>query len=166
MKRIVILAVVGLAVVACGNAADEVAERAIEAGGGGDVDVELDDEGGEFTIESEDGTQIVNVGDADLPAELTIPMPGGFEVIASSVIEQGDGEMFVTALVTFPGGDIEEIAAHFDEYYEGIDGTSRTQTSFDGGTQYLWLTELGAGVTAIARDGEDTVEVTVTEMTG
>jgi hypothetical protein len=166
MRRIVLLIVVGLFLVACGNAAETVAEKAIEAGGGGSVDVDLDDEGGgEFVIESEDGSQTVNVGGGELPSELTIPMPDGFEVIASSVIEQGD-EKFVTAVVVYPGGDIDEIAAHFDDYYEGIDGTNRMQTNLETGTQYIWLTEEGVGVTAVARDGEDTVEVSVTETVG
>ncbi len=167
MRRIFVLMVAVLLVAACGNAAEEVAERAIEAGGGGDVDVEFDDDGetGEIVIESEDGSQTVNVGDQDLPSELTVPMPDGYEVIASSVIEQAD-ETIVTAVLVFPGGDIEEIAAHFDDYYEGAEGVNRTETSFEGGTQYVWLTEQGASVSAVSRDGEDTVEVTVTDITG
>lgn len=165
MKSMIALIALGLVLAGCGNAAEEVAERAIEAGGDGNVDIELDDEGGEFTIESEDGSQTVNVGSGELPEELTIPIPGGYEVIGSSVLEQGD-EMIVTAVLVFPGGDIEEIAAHFDDYYEGVDGATRSQTSLDGATQYVWLTDQGAGVSAVARDGEDTVEVSVTEMTG
>lgn len=165
MKSLIALLALGLVLAGCGNAAEEIAERAAEAGGGGDVDIEFDDEGGEFTIESEDGSQTVNVGSGELPEELTIPIPGGYEVSASSVIEQGD-EKFVTALLVFPGGDIEAIAAHFDDYYEGVDGVTRSQTSLEGGTQYVWFTEQGASVSAVARDGEDTVEVSVTEMTG
>ena len=165
MKALIALIALALVLAGCGNAAEEIAERAAEAGGGGDVDVELDDEGGEFTIESEDGSQTVNVGSQDLPSELTVPMPDGYEVIASSVIEQAD-ETIVTAVLVFPGGDIEEIAAHFDDYYEGTDGINRTETSFEGGTQYVWLTGAGASVSAVSRDGEDTVEVTVTDITG
>lgn len=167
MKSLIALIALGLVLTGCGNAAEEIAERAAEAGGGGDVDIEFDEDGetGEFTIESEDGSQTVNVGGGDLPSELTIPIPDGYEVVASSVVEQGD-EKFVTAVLVFPGGDIEEIAAHFDDYYEGLDGTSKTQTSFEGGAQYLWLTELGSGVTAVARDGEDTVEVSITDTIG
>jgi hypothetical protein len=162
---LIALIALGLVLAGCGSAAEEIAERAAEAGGGGDVDIELDDEGGEFTIESEDGTQTVNLGGGDLPSELTIPIPDGYEVIASSVLEQAD-ETIVTAVLVFPGGDIEEIASHFDDYYAGIDGTSRTETSFEGGTQYVWLTEDGASTSAVARDGEDTVEVTLTQITG
>ncbi len=165
MKALVTLIAMSLIVAACGNAAEEVAERAIEAGGDGNVNVELDDDGGEFTIESDDGTQTVNVGSGELPEELTVPLPDGYEVVVSSVADQPGGR-FVSVMLTFPGGDIEAIAAHFDAYYDGVDGTSRQQLSFEGGTQYVWSNESGFGVAASARDGEDSVEVTVTEMTG
>ena len=165
MKSLIALLALGLVLAGCGNAAEEIAERAAEAGAGGDVDVEFDDEGGEFTIESEDGTQTVNVGSGELPSELTIPIPDGYEVIASSVIEQAD-ETIVTAVLVFPGGDVEEIAAHFDDYYEGTEGVNRTQTSFEGGTQYVWLTEAGASVGVVSRDGEGTVEVSITQISG
>jgi hypothetical protein len=164
MKSLIALMALGLVLAGCGNAAEQIAEQAAEASGGGDVDVEIDDQAGEFTIESDDGTQTVNVGSGDLPEGLTIPIPDGYEVIASSVLDQTEGR-FLTAILSYPGGDIEEIAAHFDDYYEGIGGMNRQQTSFEGGTQYLWATEQGFGVTAIARDGEEAVEVTVTELT-
>lgn len=164
MKSLIALLALGLVLAGCGNAAEEIAERAAEAGAGGDVDIEVDDEGGQFTVESEDGSQTVNVGSGELPAELTIPIPDGYEVVASSVIEQAD-ETIVTAVLVFPGGDVEEIAAHFDDYY-GDAGISRTETSFEGGTQYVWLTEDGASVGVVSRNDEDTVEVTITEITG
>lgn len=48
MKSLIALIALGLVLGGCGNAAEEIAERAAEAGGGGDVDIELDsdDEGG------------------------------------------------------------------------------------------------------------------------
>lgn len=165
MKPLIALIALGLVLAGCGSAAEEIAERAAEAGAGGDVDIEVDDEGGQFTIESEDGSQTVNVGGGELPAELTIPIPDGYEIVGSSVIQQDD-EMIVSVVLVFPGGDVEAIASHFDDYYGSTDGINRTQTSFEGGTQYVWLTEDGASVAAVARDGEGTVEVTITEISG
>ncbi|MDH3248721.1 MAG: hypothetical protein OEQ47_07155 [Acidimicrobiia bacterium] len=163
MKSLITWLALGLVLGGCGSAAEEIVERAAEANGGGDVEIELDDEGGEFVIESDGGTQTVNIGDGDLPEGLITPIPDGYEVVASSALEQADGR-FVTAILVYPGGDIEQIAAHFDDYYEGLGGTTRQQTSFEGGTQYVWSNERGIGVAAIARDGEDAVEVTVTEL--
>jgi len=167
MRSLIGLVVLVLLVAACGNAAEELTERAIEAGGGGNADVELDldDEGqGEVVVETEDGTQTMNFGSGELPDELEIPVPDGYEVVASSVLEQGD-EQIVTASLTYPGGDIDEIVAHFDDWYEDLDGVNKSENSFDDGRQVVWFTQTPVrNVSVMGRAGEGSVEVTVSQQ--
>lgn len=76
------------------EASEQVAEQLAEAGGGGDVDVELDSEDGSFTMESGDGTSF-SVGVGELPegwpSEL-LALPEDAEIQGSSSMDFGMGE--------------------------------------------------------------------------
>ncbi len=164
MRSLIGMVVAALVLAGCGSAAEEISERAIEAGGGANADVELDDDGqGEVVIETEDGSQSMSFGSGELPDELEVPLPDGYEVVASSVLEQGD-ENIVTATVAYSDGDIDEIIEHFEAYFEDLDSAfNKTEQRFDGSLQVLWFTEApGTNVSVVQAD--DVVQVTVTQQ--
>ncbi len=168
MNKLVALFLAALVLVACGNAAEEIAERAIEAGADGDVDVEfdLDDEGqGEFVIETEDGTQTVDLGATELPDGLQTPLLDGYDVISSTVFEQSEGSA-ISVLVHYPRGTLDDVVAHFDDHFEGQEGISRTANQLEGAQQVFWIApDANQSVTVVERDGDDFVEVAITELT-
>ena len=166
MRSLIGMVVAALVLAGCGNAAEEISERAIEAGGGANAEVELDldDDGqGEVVIETEDGSQSMSFGSGELPDELEVPLPDGYEVVASSVLEQGE-EKIVTATVAYSDGDIDEIIGHFEAYFEDLDGAfNKTESSLEGSRQVLWFSEApGTNVSVVQAD--DVVQVTVTQQ--
>ncbi len=120
MKRtfIVILAV-ALVVVAsgCGNvaekasekAAEKIVEKSLEQQSGGDVDVDLSDEGGSVKIQSEEGT--INIGGGEVPEGIGVPFPKGGNVSMS--METPDG---ATVMLQYPGADFDEIVAFYQDW--------------------------------------------------
>lgn len=169
MKSLIAFIVLGLVLTGCGNAAEEIAERAAEAGGDGNTDVEfdLDDEGGgQIVIETEDGTQTVDLSADEIPDGLETPFLDGYEVVSTTELAQGD-EVAITATVNYPGGDIDEFVAYYDDYFSGVDGISRTDNALDGARQVFWIApDALKSVTVIERDGDGYVEVTVFETSG
>ena len=166
MKSLIAFVVLALIVVGCGNAAEEIAERAAEAGSGGDADVELDlddDGGGQIVIETDDGTQTVDLGADELPDGLETPFLDGYEVVSTTKLAQGE-DVAITATVNYPGRDIDEFVAFYDDYFSGVDGISRTDNTLEGARQVFWIAQNAAQtVTVIERDGEGYVEVTIFE---
>jgi hypothetical protein len=169
MKSLIALIALALVLAGCGNAAEEIAERAIEAGGDGSADVELDldDDGeGQIVIETEDGSQTIDFGADDVPEDLGTPLVDGYEVVSSTELAQGE-EIALTTTVNYTGGDIDEIVAFYDDYFSDTEGISRTDNTLEGARQVFWIAQDALQtVTVIERDGEGYVEVTVFEMTG
>lgn len=97
-----------LALAGCGDAAEEAAEQAIEAQGGGDV--EIDAEGGEFSVEGEDGSKF-SVGSDELPDDFPtdVPIPEGATVESSSTV-QTDGKAGWFVALTYPDADASGLA--------------------------------------------------------
>lgn len=92
--RAVVVAGVGLALAGCGSAAENLTERAIEEAGGGQVDVEMDEDGGSFSVQGEDGEGSYQVsGDGSMPDDWPedIPLPDG-QVMGSSSFSDDNGE--------------------------------------------------------------------------
>lgn len=164
--KIVLMLMVG-SLVACGSASEEMADGAIEAGSPGPADVELDleDEAqGEVVIETDDLTQRVDLGATEVPESLEVPLPDGYEIIASSDIESGD-ERIISVVVQYPGGDIESIIAHFDDHFAGDPDAAKNETSIENARQVLWFADdPRVNVVVIERDGEDLVEVSIAQQ--
>jgi hypothetical protein len=142
MQRRILLAVatIGFAIVAtsCGAAAEklseEAVERAIESGGGGDVELDVSGDGDEFTVnvESEDGTFSVG-SDVEIPGDLQIPVPEGGTATSS-----GTQEGAVFASITYPIDRYDELVAFYDNWTSGTgDEWDSSTASFeiDGQTQ-------------------------------
>ena len=168
MKSLIALVALAMVLAGCGNAAEEIAERAIEADGNGDADVELDfdDGGGQVVIETDDGTQTVDFGGDEIPDGLETPFRDGFEVVSTTELAQGE-ELAITATVNYPGGDIDEFVAFYDDYFSGAEGISRTDNALEGARQVFWIApDAVKTVSVIEREGDGYVEVTVFESSG
>lgn len=128
-----LLAAVGtlaLATAACGGVGDAIAERAAEEvaeqAAGGDVEFDVDEDGGRMRIESSEGT--LDIGGTELPDGFPdgLPLPDGHEVLGS--MTQGSdagGSMFVT--VGAPGAYEDVVADVESGLADG--GWSVTNTS-------------------------------------
>ena len=113
MKKIAVVGVaLALALTACQSAAENIAEnlteQIVEASGEvGDVDIDIDS--GEISIETDEGS--ITIGGGELPEDFDVPLPDGFEVTS---VFTSDGSSSVT--LTFPGGDFDNIVAHFEDW--------------------------------------------------
>lgn len=135
-KRMMIALVVVLALVAaaCGAAADkiseeaaqQIAEKAIEQSGGGDVDVDVSGEGDDATVkvETEDGSMSFGSG-SEMPEGLEIPVPDGGTVQAA--FSGSDGIM---ASLYYDQGRYDEIIAFYEDWTANT-GDEWQKQSFD-----------------------------------
>ena len=131
---LIVVAAFALLVSACSSASDtaaeNLAEKLIEASSDGDVDVNISGEGDDVTIEmeTEDGSVSIGVG-AELPDGLDIPVPDGGDVTTSVEVEEG-----VMVVVTYPKGDYDAIVAFYDDWTAGSgDDFDRQSMSLDTG---------------------------------
>ena len=142
MQRRILLAAatIWFAIVAtsCGAAAEklseEAVERAIESGGGGDVELDVSGDGDEFTVnvDSEEGTFSIG-SDVEIPDELEIPVPEG-----GSATSAGTQEGSVFASITYPIERYDELVDFYDNWTSGTGDEWDTSTStfdMDGQTQ-------------------------------
>lgn len=150
---LVVVAVFALLVAACSSASDkaaeELAERLIEAGADGDVDIDVSGDGEDATInvETEEGSLSIGTG-SDLPDALTIPVPDGGNVTVSGT--QGTA---VFASLTYEQGRFDEITEFYEQWTAGSGDEWAVQTmTVDAGEETqrttLWIdTENGSSIT-------------------
>ena len=118
---------------------ENVAEQIIEAGADGDVDVDIDNDGGEITIDSDDGSVTISSG-GDLPDNWPdqVPVIDG-KITGSSAITVDEGTSY--SVVIEVSGSVSDIfdrlksdmeAANFEKDSESTfstgDGTFSTAT--------------------------------------
>ena len=116
--RTITIAVATLAVFAagCGTVAEQVTEEVAEQAAGGEVDLDVDEAGGNISVETSEGTMSFGSG-GDLPASFPedLPLPEGDYQVASS-FEQGGGDAgdlrLQTAVMTTAAYD--DVVAHFE----------------------------------------------------
>ena len=138
-------------VTACGATAERAiegaAERAAESGGGGDVEIDLSEDGASMRAEGEDFEVEMGSG-ADLPDGLTIPVPEGGDVNTS-----GSQGSYVFVAIQYPSQRFDEIVGFYEDW-TSKDGESwqRAESTFssDEGTNrhVQWL----SGASSIAVD--------------
>lgn len=95
-RTLFVVALGAFAVSACGAAQEAVSERLVEQAAGGDVDIELDDDGQVASIQTEDGSLDMSVG-GDLPSEWPADVPlfdGG--TLTSSQVAVSNGQTIVS----------------------------------------------------------------------
>lgn len=104
LRTLTVLGVLVLGATACDSVADNVAERAVEevaeqAAGEG-VEIDIDEEGGNLTIESSEGT--LDIGGDSLPEGFPdgVPLPDDYEVAGSMTEGSDDATSFFVTVST------------------------------------------------------------------
>jgi hypothetical protein len=121
-KAMVGILVLGLmeAATGCGKAAEvvteqvaeQIAEQAIEQDTGGDVDIEMSDEGGMIQVETDEGT--ATYGGGEIPEDIDVPFPNNGKVMMSATTDTES-----TVMVQYPGAEFEEIASFYRDWADG-----------------------------------------------
>lgn len=141
-----------LALAAC-SPGEELAEQIAESQEGVG-DVEIDEDSGEFSVETDEGS--ASFGGGELPDDFPVDIPDGGNV--QSVIEQEDG---VITTVSYEE-DFSAIAEHFEAWVDnsGMEVVNRFESS--NPQSITWALEdgdTGHNITVAAVD--ETVQVTV-----
>lgn len=155
----------GLVLTGCGNIAENVAERAVEeaaeaANGGGEVDLEIDEEGGAISITSSEGSFSVG-GDQELPQDFPddLPLPADSQVLSSMSFSDGaDRSVNVSMTVVGDAASVaDQLQADLEQGGYTIAGTS--QMELDGlATRMLEFEGNGLdGFITVAETDEGTV---------
>lgn len=157
-RMIIVLAALAVVVAGCGAAVEELTEEAVErgleaSGENGNVEFDLDEEGGEVRVETDDGS--MSIGGGEVPDELTIELPDGGEVVSSFVM---GSEVAVT--LEYPGSDFDELVAFFDDR---LGDWNRSSSSFESeGEEFrnvMWTSDDGGFAqvnTCFRSDGDGT----------
>lgn len=86
------------------KAGEKIAEKGIEAGGGGDAEINFDDDGdGSISMESSEGS--FSMGGGEIPDGFPeeVPLPDGFEVESAMAIGSDEVEQIFTLTMTGEG---------------------------------------------------------------
>lgn len=167
----IMIVVLALVAAGCGSAieglTEEAIERGLEASGEdvGDVDIDLDEDSGEFRVESDDGT--FSVGGGEVPDGLELDLPDGGEVVSSLTTPD-----LVQVSLQYPGGQFDDLVDFYDQRLADWDRSESTFTN--DGTEIRnvsWRGEenqtFAQVVTCFDTDGEATLAcVTVAQDVG
>jgi len=119
---------------ACASASEVIAEKAIENAIGSetdaDVNVDIGDDGDiSVSVEGEDGSSFQVGGGAELPDELTFPVPEGGKVNTTL-----SDSSYVAVALSYPSDRFDEIVAFYDDWTSGTgDEWSRSESTFEMG---------------------------------
>lgn len=161
-------ALVGLALLtaACGNAAENLAERAIEAESGGEVDIDFDDGDNEATIEFSDGDDegsgTMVLGGTELPDGFPIPVPDGYEVSSTSSFTS-EGVTRYSAVLLWDPDDSDRVSSFYEDYFSGMADINRSEFSSDGTTTKSWSTSDGTTSVNVTKDDREVVAIIQTQ---
>lgn len=154
LARVVLVGAAGLALAGCGalaeTAAEQIAEEAVEAGGGEGANVGIDPDTGELNIEvegSEGGSINIGGGEVpdDFPAEFVLPEDHQVRGVTEL---QGQVSVQVTAgavgLEAFEATKANLADAGWESVAESTTGDLHS-ASFENGEQFVTVGALGQG---------------------
>jgi hypothetical protein len=156
---------------ACGNVAETVAEQIAEEAAGGDVEIDINDDGGNVSIESDEGTMEIG-SELDLPDALSIEVPDGgsvttvldFDTDVSVVVSYDLGEFdnLIDFYTNWAAGQSEEFQSSINEFdsSDGVSFKTAVWLSNDSATTINLTSCYLAGST---EDEPDAVCLTVSE---
>lgn len=120
---------------AASGAIDEaVTEAVIERGGGGDVDLDLDDDGS-FAIETEDGSFAASSGSVPDAWPADIPLPTGLTAVSSTDFSDQSGARAITVTGT-TSNSIDDLEQVYDDAFTGWDEVTRSR--FESNDSVTW----------------------------
>lgn len=123
------LLLVASLVTACASVAEraieEAAEKAAESGGGGDVEIDLSEDGASVRAEGEDFSVEMGSG-AGLPDGLAIPVPDGGAVTTS-----GNQGSYLFVAIQYPLSRFDEIVDFYGDWTSGdAEDWQRAESTF------------------------------------
>ena len=143
-RTLLLVTIAALSLAACDAAVEQLSEEAVErvaeAAGAGDTEIDMDEDGGNISIETDEGSVQIGAGDGtELPEGLpdSIPLPEDYTVVSSSTFTDEDGE---SILVMLEVTDLDPTAFIEDEVVPGLESSgceigSQTTTSGSGGAR-------------------------------
>ena len=163
-RLLIVLVVLALVAVGCSKAAERTIEGAIEkqiedeSGGNANVDINEDD--GSVSIETDEGS--IQIGGAEIPGDFPLPVPDHAEVI--SVMSTSGENAGAQVSMTFDPDDLDDVAALYEDFFndQGWE-VSRTNSDSDG-IKIVFISgssdQLTASVIIGYTDGEETASLT------
>lgn len=122
-RTLAVMAAVILTMTACGSggdsddAADALAEEIVERAGGGDVEINTDDDEFTMEVENDEGGFAATLG-GDLPADFPFPLPDEFEVRSSMQIDDEAGTSY-NAVISVDAEEYDSVKAMYESWLEG-----------------------------------------------
>lgn len=149
---------------------ENLAERALEQALDGDVDINFDEDGGDITVDTTDGTFEQSFGEGaslpdDFPAE--IPVPDGFTPFFSQSSSDDDGQGWSVSFLGDPG--VSDAGADIQAAFESAGFvTEHESTTNAGGNETVSLVMTNDSWSVIisigSSDGETSVSYFVSEV--
>ena len=113
-KLSVLIMAVGLFAASCSAASEELTEQILESQEGVS-NVEIDEDGGQISFETDDGS--FSVGGGEIPNDYPVPFPDGGNV-QTVITSDGGGQVSVA----YPLDRYDELVAYYDEWTSGQPG--------------------------------------------
>jgi hypothetical protein len=107
-------ALCALVAAACGGGeslAENLTERAIEGAGGGNVDVEFDEDGEDFEVNVQTDEGSITIGGGEIPDGLDVPVPDGGDVQSSMALNDD-----ITVSVAWSGSEYERLVSFYEDW--------------------------------------------------
>lgn len=134
---------------ACGNVAETVAEQVAEQAGGGNVEIDIDDDGSNVSIETDEGSMEIG-SDLELPEDLAVEVPGG-----GSVTSVFDFDTDISVVVSYDIGEFDDLI----DFY--ADWTANESEEFQASTSEFDSAD-GISFRTAAWFGEDGTAINLT----
>ena len=121
MKQLAVVAIMAMIVAGCSSASDELSEQIVESVSGVD-NLDIDEESGEVSFETEQGS--FSIGGGEVPADFLFPFPDGYQVSSSLISDAGS-----SVVVQYPKERFDELQAYVDDWTASQGGEWQTGSS-------------------------------------
>ncbi len=158
-----------LTMTACSSVAENLSERAaeeiLEQAAGGEVDLDLDEDGGTVSVSTDDGS--FTVGGGDLPDNFpaSAPLPDGYTVLTAMSGSDDEGSETLMVNLSVQDVDFEDLTATFesDLAANGWEITERSEMTGDVSQMWFAVTDgAWSGQIAIIQSGSGGFNVNYT----
>jgi len=118
IRLFVVLVVLATAAAGCARAVEDALEGAVERqleeeSGSGNVNVDLNEDDGSVSIETDEGS--IEIGGAEIPNDFPLPLPEDYEVV--SVVTQTGEAAGTLVTLGFDPVDFDVVAAMYEDFF-------------------------------------------------
>ncbi|MGZ5384296.1 MAG: hypothetical protein ACXW15_07285 [Acidimicrobiia bacterium] len=163
-RLMIVLAVLALIAVGCAKTAEQTLENQVEnqleEESGGDANVDINEDDGSVSIETDEGS--MQIGGGEIPSDFPLPVPDHAAVL--SVVSTSGENAGAQVSMSFDPGDFDDVAAMYDDFFNDQDWeVSRTNSDSDGSKVVIISgsnDELTTSVIVAYTDGEEMATLT------